>query len=64
MDGWFDKQELSDPASLFFLPRQGVHLSESDLRAVSDGLSVAAAGGSWDAALYFARTATDCHPQV
>lgn len=42
----------------------GVHLSESDLRPVSDGVSVAAAGSSRDTALHVARATTDCHPEV
>lgn len=69
MDGLTNRNSLTPHLRFFFvfflfLLRPGVHLSESDLGAVSDGLSVAAAGGSRDAALYFARTATDCHPQV
>ena len=50
-------QSASANLHLAFLssrPSSGVHLSESDLRPVGDGVSVAAAGGSRDAALHFA----------
>ena len=42
----------------------GVHLFEFNLRSVSDGVSVAAAGGSRDATLHITRATTDGHPQM
>lgn len=45
----------------FFL---GVHLSESNLCPVSDGVGVATAGGSRDATLHAAWATANCHPQV
>lgn len=42
----------------------GVHLSEFDLRPVSDGVGVALAGSSRNTALHAARAPADRHPQV
>ena len=56
-----DLDDLTFLSSLLF---SGVHLSEFNLRPVSDGVSLAAAGSSRDTALHVARTTTDCHPQV
>lgn len=59
MNGLLDHDKF-----LLFWSFSGVHLSELDLRPVSDGVGVAAVGSSRDTALHTARAQTDCYPQV
>lgn len=65
-DGWMDRQtvDLDDLTSSFPFFFPGVHLSESNLCPVSNGVSMAAAGSPRHASLYVAGATTDRHLEV